>query len=565
MNILLMSVLNSLGYATAGVSVTAIAIWLLLRLSRVQSPAIQRFAWLLVLVPGVIVWRMSMVLPVLPAKNVARTDLGPEVGTGRQISYDGWRDLSLEEPLDQPGIAAEPHPAGADLGCAIVLGGWMVGMVVLAVRWAHSYLAFASGLPPPLPPVVGWAAELQDICDELSIRHPITLHLTQRLGPALCLVPCGYRLLVPQAVWQRLSTQQRRAILRHELAHYVRGDLWKSFLARLLAWPQWFNPLAWLAVRNFEEAAEWACDDAVVAALGEARFDYLRALLELGQSNLSTPTLHAAIHGGSLQCRVRRLLSPTGKDSVMKKLVVIAAALALAAGGFARIRLASAQSPAAPSSERATATASGGAGSASVKGSIAVNDDDSGRVATATPAPRSPEAFIDLQRVIKEIPWFNQQMSAMQDRRQKLDQECKEQVAKFSALREELKTTNEAGRRAQLEKELADGQAKLQLHVNETKQQFLKDEAKNYHEAFEQVREATAEYAKHHGIRLVRRGLPSKGFADNKEVEDEVDTTDRTAVLARINHPVIYFDGPSEIPSDITDAIVQRVNNVKTR
>ena len=54
--------------------------------------------------------------------------------------------------------------------------------------------------------------------------------------------------------------------------------------------------------------------------------------------NSSTSTLQAAVHGGSLQCRVRRLLSPTGKDSVMKKLVVVAAALSLAAGGFARIR-----------------------------------------------------------------------------------------------------------------------------------------------------------------------------------------------------------------------------------
>jgi len=253
----------------------------------------------------------------------------------------------------------------------------------------------------------------------------------------------------------------------------------------------------------------------------------------------------------------------------MKKLVVIAAALALTAGGFARIRLASAQSPAAPSSERATATASGGAGPASASESIAVNDDDSARVATGTPARRSPEAFIDLQRVLKELPWFNQQMSTLKDKIQKVDQECKEQVAKFSALRDELKTTNEAGRRAQLEKELADGQAKLQLHVNETKQQFLKDEAMIYHEAFEQVREATAEYAKQHGIRVVRRNSGSRSastaYADDKVTDEKVDTTDRKAVLARVNRPVIYFDGPSEIPSDITDAIVQRVNGVKTR
>jgi hypothetical protein len=140
--------------------------------------------------------------------------------------------------------------------------------------------------------------------------------------------------------------RQRRSILRHELAHYVRGDLWKSLLARLLASPQWFNPLAWLAVRRFEEAAECACDDAALAAEPEGAFDYLRALLELGESDCSTPALQAAVHGGSLQRRVRRLLSCAGKDSATKQLIVVFAALALGAGGFARIQFARANSPA---------------------------------------------------------------------------------------------------------------------------------------------------------------------------------------------------------------------------
>jgi len=83
--------------------------------------------------------------------------------------------------------------------------------------------------------------------------------------------------------------------------------------------------------------------------------------VELGTIDSSTPALQVAIHGGSLQSRVRRLLSPAGNDSVMKRVVVIAAALALAAGGFARIRLASAQLPAPPSEKRAAATGSSSA------------------------------------------------------------------------------------------------------------------------------------------------------------------------------------------------------------
>jgi beta-lactamase regulating signal transducer with metallopeptidase domain/Skp family chaperone for outer membrane proteins len=546
----LISALNWLGRATAGVTVMAIAIWLLLRLCRVRSPEIQRFAWLLVLLPGVVVWRMSVVLPVLPAEEFAVVELRLEDEDVRSMSGAGGGGASLREQAfieatDETSFAATSHHTGGFWVGFVLVGGWVVGMIVLAARWGWSYVAFARGLPQPLRAAEGWVSELREVCEELGLSRPIPLHVTERLGPALCLAGGGYRLLVPQVAWGRFSSQQRRSILRHELAHYVRGDLWKSLVARLLAWPQWFNPLAWLAVRRFEEAAECACDDAAIAAEREDTFDYLRALVELGTADYSTPTLQAAVHGGSLQCRVRRLLSPTGKDSVMKKLVVIAAALALAAGGFARIRLASGQSPAA------------------AKENLAENS-ESDRVASAAPAkPKaeklSQEAYLDLIRIFKEAVGFNQEMSAIKDRIKEVDLEVKEQQTKLNALRDELKATTESGRRSQLEKELADGTAKLAAEVAETKKQFLEAEAQVYNDVYEQVRVAVAEYAKEHGIRRVTRSQLI-AFTDEK-----VDATDRKAVLQRVNRPILYLDGVSESSSDITDAILERLNGVKTR
>jgi len=352
MSVVFMSALEWLGYATAGVTVTAIAVWLLLRLCPVRSPAIQRFAWLLVLLPGVVVWRMSVVLPILPIGHISGADVRWESEGGRPMSEAGGRGPSMRSPNDETSFFFADQRVYGVLACAAVLAGWLAGMIVLAARWGWSYVAFVKKLPRRLSPADGWVAELQDVCEELGLPRPIPLHVTERLGPALCFAKGEYRLLVPHAEWAGFSMQQRRSILRHELAHYVRGDLWMSLLARLLAWPQWFNPLAWMAVRQFEEAAECACDDAVVIAEPEDVFDYLRALLELGTNDSSTSTLQAAVQGGALQRRVRRLLSRRGKDSTIKRLIVIAAALTLAAGGFARIRFASAQSPA-PENESA--------------------------------------------------------------------------------------------------------------------------------------------------------------------------------------------------------------------
>jgi hypothetical protein len=63
-------------------------------------------------------------------------------------------------------------------------------------------------------------------------------------------------------LWSAISGDGRESILRHELAHLRRRDLQKSVLVRIAALPQWFNPLVRLAVRRFDEAGEWACDEA---------------------------------------------------------------------------------------------------------------------------------------------------------------------------------------------------------------------------------------------------------------------------------------------------------------
>ena len=62
---------------------------------------------------------------------------------------------------------------------------------------------------------------------------PILLVVSGETGPALCWSAAGYRLVVPGSLWAGLAPHERAAILRHELEHYRRGDLWTMLLARV--------------------------------------------------------------------------------------------------------------------------------------------------------------------------------------------------------------------------------------------------------------------------------------------------------------------------------------------
>ena len=59
-----------------------------------------------------------------------------------------------------------------------------------------------------------------------------------------------------------LQGPDRAAVLRHERTHIRRGDTLTKPLFYALVCLHWWNPLAWLAFRQFERAAEQACDEA---------------------------------------------------------------------------------------------------------------------------------------------------------------------------------------------------------------------------------------------------------------------------------------------------------------
>lgn len=71
-------------------------------------------------------------------------------------------------------------------------------------------------------------------------------------------------------------------VLRHELVHYRRGDIFWRWLAVLATSIHWFNPMAYVAAAQMQEACEISCDWCVVRSMEQAkRDDYMRVILEL--------------------------------------------------------------------------------------------------------------------------------------------------------------------------------------------------------------------------------------------------------------------------------------------
>ena len=111
------------------------------------------------------------------------------------------------------------------------------------------------------------------------------------------------RIYMPQS----LQGAPRQAVLLHERTHIRRGDPITKPLYYLAACLHWWNPLAWLAFRQFEQYMELACDEAAIGTAPAAeRADYCESILRFATVRQMPGAL--AFGQGQVAKRVAHLL-----------------------------------------------------------------------------------------------------------------------------------------------------------------------------------------------------------------------------------------------------------------
>jgi beta-lactamase regulating signal transducer with metallopeptidase domain len=338
--------LPAVARATVALSLSAAIAWGLLRWFKPQSPRLHRIIWMLVLLQGIILLRIPVAVPWYAQ------DSGITVPRVVGAVPSATRDMEEAKISAHPVLTANESNHSIDWR-GIICGMWLAGCGGTLIWWASVHLRVSRSGACSEGPSQEWASQWQNLLEQCVCKKAIPLRVTRDTGPLLVWRLGGTAVLVPRSLWESLSSQQRLAILRHELAHYRRGDLWKGALIRLMALPHWFNPMAWWIVRNLDESAEWLCDDDATGRDRGIATEYAEVLLRLGQKVRNYGLAATAMRGGRLHRRICRVLTPRPVEkSPMKKYLLIAVPLALLAGHVIRVELvARAQIPAVPGAD----------------------------------------------------------------------------------------------------------------------------------------------------------------------------------------------------------------------
>lgn len=218
---------------------------------------------------------------------------------------------------------------------AVLLGLWLAGVAISAIRQAVSYGILKRRLDRTAGP-----AERADLLDVLASQRSglgISRKIPLLISPAAdCPMLAGFirpALYLPD---ENISAADAAFIFRHELTHCRHGDLWLKLLLTAAQCVHWFNPLVYLIVRFAQEDIELACDDAVVRGQNAAyRRAYGETILRSAVAQSRRRQALVSCFGDDKKTLMRRFEGLFDK-SVKKRgaaLIVLVALLTATLGG----------------------------------------------------------------------------------------------------------------------------------------------------------------------------------------------------------------------------------------
>lgn len=280
---------------SAGTSVVILVVRLLsARINRTFVARWKYWLWLVLAVRLLIPWNPDFsAAPARVEVNIPEVSISAPVQPPQEIP-----PTSPAGPGVSPGLS---ETAAAPMTTIDLLWSlWILGMVLFGLWHLLSYLHFQRNVfrwSRPVEKESPLAAALEQVSEAMGVGAGIRLLFNNQLQSPLMFGFFRPVLVMPRRDYQR---EELFFILRHELTHYKRRDIWYKALLLAANTVHWFNPVIWLMVRNADRDLEISCDAAVVAGADkETRRRYSEVILaNIRREPLVATVLSTHFYGG---------------------------------------------------------------------------------------------------------------------------------------------------------------------------------------------------------------------------------------------------------------------------
>jgi beta-lactamase regulating signal transducer with metallopeptidase domain/HEAT repeat protein len=292
-------ILGRLFFASVEMTVLAGLVWAAIRSGIVRSPRWRSLLWLLVLAKPFVVVTLGALLPVLQVEVAPPVNPASHEAVGRESTgaVSSAHNAEPADAVEEDATWVEEGNAGAPTSIdsvplqprlwvwpwgllRLLLAVWVVGVFVLGAYVAFDRICLWRLIASArLAPNALWGRYCE-LAGTLRVGKPPRLRVTKALeSPALAGV-LRPTILLPGWLADKAWNAELEWSLRHELAHWKLGDSLANAARQAAQVFFFFHPVTWWAGRKWQEAAELACDRAVVHTESEVE-DYAGNLYQV--------------------------------------------------------------------------------------------------------------------------------------------------------------------------------------------------------------------------------------------------------------------------------------------
>jgi len=162
---------------------------------------------------------------------------------------------------------------------------WFIGIVIFLLIHLCAYVKFHNRLKnsnaPPIPKHI-WNL-LEEQSRLLGLKKFPKPRITTAIDSPVLIGLFYPQILLPHGNY---TNNELTLILRHELIHYKRKDIFYKWILLLAKALHWFNPLVYLMANQVTNDMELSCDDYVVGTLADFELkQYCRVLISTLPTN----------------------------------------------------------------------------------------------------------------------------------------------------------------------------------------------------------------------------------------------------------------------------------------
>lgn len=214
---------------------------------------------------------------------------------------------------------------------------WLIGVFVFIILYGIQLVRFRRKIIRTSLQIddTGTLLALKNSMTEMGINGKLRLLSNNIIKTPMLAGLFKTFLILPEV---EMSERELKVILKHELTHFKRRDLWVKSLTLLANAIHWFNPAAYRLTKNIDTFCELSCDEQVVSDMNmEERHFYGETILNVLCRVVNQHSGMYATLADSKKGFERRLKHMMNVKNTSKRIVIISFAIAaiLCLTGFA--------------------------------------------------------------------------------------------------------------------------------------------------------------------------------------------------------------------------------------